>query len=260
MNTTQQPIEVIKTKRGNDAILASELHKQLQIKTPLSKWMPRMLQYGFEDGKDFYQMDKIVRLAQGGTNERHDWVLSIDTAKEIAMIQRTDTGKAIRNYLLKLQNKVQDGELLSPEACAALIDLVGCLGFKSARRTCEALHFNAWEQPSTWWAHRAKVLGYSVADLRGQMQAIGKRYKNRETALMSLDKNELIRVAVVDLFIGLGKNEAYAKNMGAAAKLFAEKLPPVFDNDTPGAIDFRTPEQMRIISKLRSPALLEKFG
>ncbi len=260
MNTEEKElIQIHKTQRGNDAVLASELHRQLGVKTPLRNWMPRMIEYGFEDSKDFYRLSKNVRSANGMLKQNFDWVLTIHTAKEIAMIQRTPQGKAIRNYLIQLENKVSDGQLLTPEQSAALLDLVSVMGFASVRKYCERMHFDKWEQPSTWWQHRAKILGYSARELKTKCEAIGKRYKNRQQALIHIDPLELIKVAVIDLFIGLGKSETYAQNIGHAAKLFAQKIPPVFDNDLNGGFDFKTQQQKHIISNIQSPALLEKF-
>lgn len=258
-NTTTAPINTITTARNNTAVLASELHRRLGIKTPLRKWMPRMLVYGFEENRDFYQKAKNVRLAHGGSNVVFDWVLTLDTAKEIAMLQRSETGKAIRNYLLQLDRRTQDGEMLNREQIAALIDLVAVLGFSSARKKCELMHYREWEQTSTWWAHRAKVLGYSVADLKTKLEAIGKKYRNPSQALVHLNPPELIRMAVIDLFIGLGKSEVFARNVGDAAKMFAERMPPVFDNDIDGGFDFKTPKQKQLIADIEKGRLMTLF-
>ena len=253
------PISIYNTPKGNEAILASELHSRLGISTPLRTWLPRMLEYGFEHGKDYYQANKNVRKLQGGKRQKVEWVLSLDMAKEIAMIQRTEQGKAIRNYLIGLGNKHASGQLLEPEKCAVLLDLISVMGLASTRKYCERLHYGNRGNPKTWWAYRAKVLGYSAKELQIRCKAIGKRYRNTQQALMELDKLELIRAAVIDFFIGLGKSTEFAQNMGNAAKLFAESITPVFDNDTNGVIDFTTPKQKHIISNLRNNALKTHF-
>jgi hypothetical protein len=154
---------------------------------------------------------------------------------------------------------VQSGVYLAAEQSTALLDLVGVMGFTSVRDRCEKLHFDFLGQPTSWWEHRAKVLGYSVSDLKAACIAAGKRYKNRKQVLVLLDPCELIRTAVIDLFISLGKPTEYAQNMGHTAKLFARKVPPVFDNDKDGGFDFKTPEQKQLIAIIGSPGLLEKF-
>jgi hypothetical protein len=42
--------------------------------------------------------------------------------------------------------------------------------------------------------------------------------------LFKLDKYEIIRMAVIDLFVALGKPKEYAKDMGDLAKAFAREM------------------------------------
>lgn len=258
-NPTTPPIQLTTTAKGNAAVLASELHARLGVKTPLRTWFPRMVKHGFEEGPDFYRLNKNVRSANGMEKEKFDWIMTLDMGKEVALLSNTDAGKAIRRYLIQQDQKVQTGALLSHSQLAVLMDLVSVAGFASMRHQCERMHYDRWGQTATWWTHRAKVLGYSPATLKTQMRAIGRKYKNQEQALATLEPNELVRVAVVDLFIGLGKSTEYALNMGEAAKLFAQRMPPLFDNDRAGGFDFKTPEQKRLLSTIGSPALLAKF-
>lgn len=52
--------------------------------------------YGFEEGTDFYPVsDKST-----GGRPRKDYLLSLDVAKEIAMIGNTPKGKATRRYFI----------------------------------------------------------------------------------------------------------------------------------------------------------------
>lgn len=257
------PINIATTQRGNPAVLASELHQKLMVKTPLRKWFPEMMKYGFEEGRDFYRADIFVQSANGMTKQKRDWVLSLDTAKGIAMIQRTTAGKAIRDYLIEQDKRVQSGALLSHEQVAALMDLVSVMGFSSVRDHCERLHYHYVGIRASWWAYRAKLLGYSAATLKAECEAIGKKYKSQKRALAHLDPSALVRAAVIDLFIALGKPAEYAKNLGDAAKMFAQKMPPLFDNDRAGGFDFMTQEQKQIIQVVSNPhngaPLLAKF-
>lgn len=53
-----------------------------------------MLEYGFDEGKDFIQ---ISEQSTGGRPST-DYILSLDAAKEISMLQRTEKGKQARTY------------------------------------------------------------------------------------------------------------------------------------------------------------------
>ena len=35
-------------------VFARNLHAFLEVETPFNKWFPRMCEYGFEDGKDYW--------------------------------------------------------------------------------------------------------------------------------------------------------------------------------------------------------------
>ena len=43
----------ITEKNGQQVVSARELHNFLEVATDFKDWMPRMLEYGFEEGKDF---------------------------------------------------------------------------------------------------------------------------------------------------------------------------------------------------------------
>lgn len=90
------------------------LHDALEVQTPYSKWFPRMCEYGFTAGSDFQEVsDKTVQNPQGG-RPATDHQLTIDMAKELCMIQRTDKGRECRQYFLAVEKQWN-----SPEAVMA---------------------------------------------------------------------------------------------------------------------------------------------
>lgn len=72
-----------------------------------SKWFERYVGYGFEAGRDFSTPNKKVRVQIEGnrevSREVEDYDLSIDMAKEICMLQRTEKGKQCRTYFIELE-------------------------------------------------------------------------------------------------------------------------------------------------------------
>lgn len=76
-----------------------ELHKALGVDTEYRHWFPRMCEYGFQEGKDF--RSKMTESTGGRPGTNHD--LTISMAKEISMIQRTQKGKEIRQYLIRVE-------------------------------------------------------------------------------------------------------------------------------------------------------------
>ena len=87
-------------------ISARDLHEALGVETDFRHWFPRMTEYGFSEGSDFNPV-KNVRVQSEGSREVSrevtDYSISIDMAKEICMIQRTDKGREVRKYFLDLE-------------------------------------------------------------------------------------------------------------------------------------------------------------
>ena len=105
--------ELLKVNYDNDRITLSarELHEFLEIKTKYKDWFPRMCTYGFDENVDYRAMAQKRATAQGNETTYVDHEITLDMAKEIAMIQRSEKGKEVRQYFLELERKWN-----SPEA------------------------------------------------------------------------------------------------------------------------------------------------
>lgn len=105
----------------NDRITLSarELHEFLEIGTQFKDWFPRMCEYGFAVGIDFNPL-KIERVRKEGNREvkreLQDYEITIEMAKEIAMIQRTEKGKQARQYFIGLEKKWNTPEFVMNRA------------------------------------------------------------------------------------------------------------------------------------------------
>ena len=89
-----------------------ELHEKLGIKTAYKDWFPRMCEYGFTEGEDF------CSFLSGSTGGRPatEHQLTIEMAKQICMIQRTEIGKQYREYFIELEKKWNSPELVMARA------------------------------------------------------------------------------------------------------------------------------------------------
>ena len=111
-------MELIKIieRDGRQLVSGRELHEFLEIRTKYKDWFRRMVEYGFEEEIDF------IRVAQKrATNNLKnpvttviDHAISIDMAKEISMIQRTEKGKIARQYFINCEKKLKAVKKLSP--------------------------------------------------------------------------------------------------------------------------------------------------
>ncbi len=102
--------ELLKVNYDNDRITLSarELHKFLGVTERFGNWFERMNQYGFQESIDYLGRKVFNTQAH---QELQDYEITLDMAKEIAMIQRSDKGKEVRQYFLELERRWN-----SPEA------------------------------------------------------------------------------------------------------------------------------------------------
>lgn len=92
-------IKITTNELGEPTVLGRELHEFLGVKTMYKDWFPRMIEYGFTEGKDFNPLKNEQVRFEGNrevARELTDHLLTIDMAKEICMIQRTEVGKQAR--------------------------------------------------------------------------------------------------------------------------------------------------------------------
>ncbi|AEB73690.1 antA/AntB antirepressor family protein [Lentilactobacillus buchneri] len=103
-----QLIKILNYADGQ-AVSGRDLHDFLGLKTPYTQWMDRMIEYGFAENVDFAVINKNVNdeSAFGNVRKITDHALTLDMAKEIAMIQRTDKGKQARQYFIQVQKSYQ---------------------------------------------------------------------------------------------------------------------------------------------------------
>lgn len=119
-------IKITTNEEGKQLVSARELHKGLEIKPPFHKWIPRMIEYGFEENKDFIVEDIFVPNSNGGKQTQKDYAMTLDMAKEISIIQRSELGKQFRQYFIECEKKLK--EVITPKLPQtykeALIELV----------------------------------------------------------------------------------------------------------------------------------------
>lgn len=98
----------VTTDIDNDRITLSarDLHEFLEIESNFTTWFKRMCEYGFEQGKDFIP---FLEESTGGRPSQ-EYQLTVDMAKEIAMLQRNDKGKEARSYFIELEKEFNSPE------------------------------------------------------------------------------------------------------------------------------------------------------
>jgi anti-repressor protein len=121
----QLALPISETFVGGDPVPmvdARRLHAFLEVKTPFTMWMSRRIEeYGFVEGREFLtNLLEIENPSVGRPNK--EYMLSLDMAKEISMAERTEKGKAARQYFLLMERIAKQGALSEDDLLAKLDD------------------------------------------------------------------------------------------------------------------------------------------
>lgn len=94
-------------------VSARELHNGLEVSERFQSWFNRQLQYGFQENIDYVGCKEFNTLAK---QELQDYQISVDMAKQICMIQRSDKGRLYRQYFIDLEKAWNTPELVMARA------------------------------------------------------------------------------------------------------------------------------------------------
>ncbi|OOR88003.1 hypothetical protein B0181_09240 [Moraxella caviae] len=90
---------------------ARHLHKNLGVKSRFNDWIKiRIHEYGFIQNVDYILVtEKIVTKTRGGNRKAtNDYHLTLDMAKELAMVEKTEKGRQIRRYFIECEKRLND--------------------------------------------------------------------------------------------------------------------------------------------------------
>ena len=93
-----------------------QLHEALGVKTRYNDWFNRMTEYGFIENQDYLAITQKRVTAQGNSTNQVDHIIKLDMAKEIAMIQRTERGKQVRQYFIQVEKDFNSPEKIMARA------------------------------------------------------------------------------------------------------------------------------------------------
>lgn len=102
------------------AVSARELYQFLEPTERFSNWFDRQVQYGFEEGIDYLGCKVFNTLAK---QELQDYLMSVDMAKEVSMIQRSEKGKQARQYFIDCEKRLLSNQARVPQTFAEALQL-----------------------------------------------------------------------------------------------------------------------------------------
>ncbi|HBH5166002.1 TPA: antA/AntB antirepressor family protein, partial [Escherichia coli] len=111
---TIQLIPVFNGTISNETALlcnARDLHAFLGVGKVFAAWITsRIAEYGFTENQDYILLSKTGKQSLGGRggHNRKDYHLTLDTAKELAMVERNEKGRQIRRYFIECEKKLRE--------------------------------------------------------------------------------------------------------------------------------------------------------
>lgn len=111
--------EIIKINLNDNhepVVSGRQLHKALGVNSNYTTWFDRMTDYGFVENQDFVLLSNFGNQTGRGGHNKVDHIIKLDMAKEIAMIQRTDKGKQVRQYFIQVEKDFNSPEKIMARA------------------------------------------------------------------------------------------------------------------------------------------------
>ena len=177
----------INYKTGEPRVSARDLHEGLEIGTKFATWFPRMTEYGFVENTDYMLVTqkRETNNLKNPFTQITDYQITIDMAKQICMIQRTEKGRQYRQYFLDLEKAWNTPEQVMARA------------LKIANATVDSLK------------ERCKFLGGQVIEQQKVIETLEPKASYYDLVLQSPD---LITTTII------------AKDYGMSAKKFNAML------------------------------------
>lgn len=89
---------------GQHLVDARSLHRFLEVDAHFKDWIARRIaEYGFQEGEDFRS---FLSKSTGGRPSR-EYSITLDTAKEMSMVERNEKGRQARRYFIECEKRLR---------------------------------------------------------------------------------------------------------------------------------------------------------
>ena len=87
---------------------ARDLHKALQVRRDFSSWIKgRIEEYKFFENQDYILIHPNggIKTGRGGDRRSKEYHLTLNMAKELAMVEKTEVGRQVRKYFIQCERE-----------------------------------------------------------------------------------------------------------------------------------------------------------
>ena len=113
MTNATELIKITTNESGVNCVSARELHEGLGVEQRFNDWINRRIKkYGFEENTDYtcLTQKRVTQRINGqkGTATEKDYIITVDMAKELCMVENNDLGRKFRKYFIACEKKLQE--------------------------------------------------------------------------------------------------------------------------------------------------------
>ena len=128
-------LPIYETPEGEKIVDGRELHETLLVRKDFTSWIKnRIDKYGFIRDEDYHLT--LTKTGERSNVTKHDYLLTMDTAKEIAMVENNEQGRAVRKHFIKVEKYFRQNQ--QPQSIEDLI-IMQAQSLKTVRQEQEAL-------------------------------------------------------------------------------------------------------------------------
>ncbi len=100
-------IKITQNEQNEQTVNVRDLYEFLEVGRDFSTWFKgRVEKYGFEEGEDFSPI--LANLTESTGRPKKEYVIKMDMAKELAMVENNEKGRQARKYFIKCEKKLKE--------------------------------------------------------------------------------------------------------------------------------------------------------
>lgn len=108
-------VPVYETDTGDKVVYGTELHAVLEVKSRFNDWVKnRLIDCDAIENQNFQTFTK--NLVNGGRPQT-EYIIQLNTAKEMAMLERNEKGKQVRRYFIEIEKRYKEQHTENRPAC-----------------------------------------------------------------------------------------------------------------------------------------------
>lgn len=205
-------------------------------------WLNDKIEYAdLKEEKDFF----AILLKSTGGRPKTQYEFTLDAAKEICLLEKNEKAKEIRRWLIALDSKRDNLELITVKEAAFAFKVINCLKYIENQKEAYSLHQKTFVSRNIntldsrfiyaeFAKARAKITGWSKTTIDESITEYIKSHpelnntrlskSDMQTKLSSIDIGEAIRVACLDILFSNEENEQIAFNFSDLCKRMANEM------------------------------------